>query len=296
MSVRFDGGGTMSAHDELTRTVLERLEHTPDGRLREVMLSLVRHLHAFAVDVDLREEEWLAGVRFLTEVGRTCTPNRQEFILLSDTLGLSSLVNDLDHPAVDGASESTILGPFYVPDAPFRDDGASIVTVDLGGEPLLVTGEVTSTDGRTLAGAVVDVWQTAPNGRYDVQDTDQPEHNLRGRFRTDGKGRFSLRTVRPVSYPIPDDGPVGRLLRATGRHPWRAAHIHVIVSAPGHRPLTTTIFDAEDRYVASDAVFGVKTSRLRVFDRAADGSLRLDEHFRLPPVPSSVQSPQGAST
>ncbi|MBT2234202.1 hydroxyquinol 1,2-dioxygenase [Nonomuraea sp. NEAU-A123] len=277
------------ARHELTRTVLDRLEATPDPRLREVMSSLVRHLHAFAVDVGLREEEWLAGIVFLTETGRTCTPTRQEFILLSDTLGLSSLVDDLGHPATDGATESTILGPFYVPGAPFRESGASIAAAGLDGEPLLVTGEVATTAGRPIAGAVVDVWQTAPNGLYDVQDDGQPEFHLRGRFRTDDAGRYDFRTVRPVSYPIPADGPVGRLLAATGRHPWRAAHIHLIVSAPGHHTLTTTIFDAEDPYIDSDAVFGVKRSRRHVFRRSPDGGLHLEEHIRLrPETPDST--------
>ncbi len=268
---------------DLTRTVVDRLAATPDDRLREVMTSLVRHLHAFATEVGLREREWAEGIAFLTETGRTCTADRQEFILLSDTLGLSSLVDDLSRPEVDGATESTILGPFYVPDAPFREPGASIVDTDVGGEPLLVTGVVTGTGDRPLADAVVDVWQTAPNGRYDVQDPEQPRYNLRGRFRTGADGRFSFRSVRPVSYPIPDDGPVGRLLRATGRHPWRAAHIHAIVSAPGHHTVTTTIFDVEDAYVDSDTVFGVKPGRTRAFERDADGGLRLDERFRLAP-------------
>lgn len=267
---------------DLTLAVLKRLEATPDERLREVMTALVRHLHAFAAEVGLREEEWLAGIRFLTETGQACTATRQEFILLSDTLGLSSLVDDLAHPQAGEATESTILGPFYAPDSPLRDDGDTIAEADLGGEPLEVRGRVTGAGGRPLAGAVVDVWQTAPNGLYAVQDPDQPEHNLRGRFRTDDHGRYRLRTVRPVSYPIPDDGPVGRLLRATGRHPWRAAHIHAIVSAPGHRTLTTTIFDADDPYVDSDAVFGVKSSRIRAFEPDGDGLL-LVEDFRLVP-------------
>ncbi|GLZ09206.1 6-chlorohydroxyquinol-1,2-dioxygenase [Actinomadura sp. NBRC 104412] len=270
--------------EDLTRTVLERIAATPDERLREVMVSLVRHLHAFARDVRLREPELMAAVRFLTETGRTCTEDRQEFVLLSDTLGLSSLVDELDGAGADGATPSTILGPFYVPGAPFRASGTSIADVDLGGEPLLVNAEVTDTAGRPLADAVADVWQTAPNGRYDVQDPDQPRHNLRGRFRTDAEGRFSFWTVRPVSYPIPDDGPVGRLLRATGRHPWRAAHLHAIVSAPGHRAVTTTVFDAEDAYIGSDAVFGVKPDLARTFERAGDGVLRLTERFALAPL------------
>ncbi|WP_406300165.1 hypothetical protein OG948_02185 [Embleya sp. NBC_00888] len=168
-----------------------------------------------------------------------------------------------------------------MPGAPFREFGASIALVDTGGEPLLVLGTVLGADGLPLADAVVDVWQTAPDGRYDVQDVDQPTHNFRGRFRTAADGRYCFATVRPVSYPVPDDGPAGRLLRATGRHPWRPAHIHAIVSAPGHRTVTTTVFDAADPYLDSDAVFGVKDSRIRAFAAASDGTSRLVEHFRL---------------
>jgi protocatechuate 3,4-dioxygenase beta subunit len=268
---------------ELTAEVLARLATTPDDRLREVMTALVRHLHAFAAEVRLTEAEWLAGIRFLTAVGHITDERRQEFILLSDTLGLSSLVDLITHGAGEEVTESTVLGPFYVPGAPWRELGDSIVLGGPPGEPLLVRGTVRSTVNRPLAGAVVDVWQTAPNGRYDVQDPDQPPGNLRGRFRTDESGRYEFRTVRPVDYPIPDDGPVGGLLSATGRHPWRAAHIHAIVSAPGHASVTTHIFDSTSTYLDSDTVFGVKPSLVRTFAPDESGHLSVTQDFVLRP-------------
>jgi protocatechuate 3,4-dioxygenase beta subunit len=261
--------------EDLTAEVVRRLEQTPDPRLREVMQALVRHLHAFTREVNLTDEEWLAGIRFLTATGDMCDAERQEFILLSDTLGLSMLVDEINHEAGGAVTESTVLGPFYVAGAPFREYGESIVRKD-DGEPAVVSGVVRGTDGAPIAGAVLDVWQTASNRLYDVQDPDQPQHNLRGRFRTRDDGSYRFVTVRPVSYPVPHDGPVGRLLRATGRHPWRAAHIHVIVSADGHRPVTTHIFDADSDYLDSDTVFGVKDSLVRPFVRHDDpGEARL---------------------
>ena len=223
---------------ELTETVVSRFDTTPDVRLHRVMVALVRHLHAFVTEVGLSEDEWFAGIRFLTETGQISSDTRQEFILLSDTLGVSMLVDLINNRKSLGATESTIFGPFYVPDAPVRANGESI-DLNNEGEPLLVRGAVRSTDGTPLAGALVDVWQTAPNGFYDVQDPTQPRFNFRGRFFTDRSGRYEFRTARPVPYPIPDDGPVGRMLSATGRHPWRAGHIHALVSADGHARLIT---------------------------------------------------------
>ena len=268
----------------LTAQVLQRLDATPDPRLREVMLALVRHLHAFASQVRLTEAEWMAGIRFLTATGHITDDVRQEFILLSDTLGLSSLVDLITHGSGAEVTESTVLGPFYLPDAPWREAGGSIVLAGPAGEPAVVSGQVRSADGSPLPGAVLDVWQAAPNGRYDVQDPQQPRGNLRGRFRTDGDGRYEFRTVRPVDYPVPDDGPVGALLAATGRHPWRAAHIHVIVSAPGHASVTTHIFDATSTYLDSDAVFGVKRSLVRDFtpeEGTGPGHLAVEQDFVL---------------
>ena len=181
---------------------------------------------------------------------------------MSDTLGLSMLVDLINHGAGTGATRSTVLGPFYVEGSPWRSSGGTI-TDDLGSQPLLVTGHVLDTSGRPIAGATVDVWQNATNRLYAVQDDGQSPENLRGRFLTDAAGAFAFRTVRPVDYPIPDDGPVGRMLHATGRHPWRPAHIHFIVSADRYVPVTTHVFDSESRYLASDVVFGVKPSLVR---------------------------------
>ena len=251
----------MTAH-ALTRQVIERLDQCPDPRLRELIGGVLRHVHEFAVEQALTEAELMAGIGFLTEVGQMCTDRRQEFILLSDTLGLSMLVDLINHGAGSSATESTVLGPFYVEGSPWRSNGDAI-TDDLGAQPLLVSGHVRDTAGLPLPGATVDVWQNATNRLYAVQDDAQSPENLRGRFRTDGDGAFAFRTVRPVDYPIPDDGPVGRMLRATGRHPWRPAHIHFIVSADGHMPVTTHVFDSESAYLESDVVFGVKQSLVR---------------------------------
>ena len=253
--------------DGLTDEVVARLAATPDPRLREIMQAAVRHLHAFAKEVRLTDEEWLAGVQFLTATGQMCDAVRQEFILLSDTLGLSSLVDIINHSSVeDLATEATILGPFYVPESPWRENGESMQEFDCGGEPSILRGRVLDPEGNPIAGAVLDVWQNAANMFYAVQQPDvQPPTNLRGRYRTDDAGRFDIRGVRPTDYPIPDDGPVGALLERTGRHPWRAAHVHLKVSADGFQTLTTHVFDDESRYLQEDTVFGVKDSLIGHF-------------------------------
>ena len=255
---------TDTAARDFTRQVIARLENCSDPRLRALVAGLIRHLHEFAIEESLTDAEWMAGIRFLTDVGHVTTDQRQEFILLSDTLGLSMLVDLINHGAGSSATESTVLGPFYVEGSPWRSNGDAI-TDDLGDQPLLVTGHVRDTSGGPLPGATVDVWQNATNRLYAVQDHTQSPENLRGRFRTDGDGAFAFRTVRPVDYPIPDDGPVGRMLQATGRHPWRPAHIHFMVSADAHVPVTTHVFDSESRYLESDVVFGVKQSLVRAF-------------------------------
>ncbi len=231
-----------------------------DARLTEILQAAVRHLHAFAEEVHLSRGEWTAGIEFLTAVGRRCDPARQEFILLSDTLGLSMLLEEIQARPAPGATEATVLGPFYVPDVVEHANGDSIVAAsDTGGEPLVVHGTVSDTAGRPVADATVDVWQVQPSGRYDVED-DPAKRNLRARLRTGEDGGFRFVTVRPVDYTIPDDGPVGQLLRAAGRHPWRPAHIHFSVAAAGHRPLVTHLFDAASPYLESDTVFAVRPS------------------------------------
>jgi hydroxyquinol 1,2-dioxygenase len=253
-----------AAAADLTQRTVDSLQACPDPRLRELLGNLVRTLHAFAVENALTEAEWFDAIRFLTDVGQMCDDRRQEFILLSDTLGLSMMVDLVNHETGSGATESTVLGPFYVGGSPWRENGDAI-TDDLGSQPLLVTGHVRDTHGRPLAGAVVDVWQNAANRLYAVQDEQQPPDNLRGRFRTDADGAFAFRTVRPVDYSIPDDGPVGRMLNATGRHPWRPAHVHVIATSEGCAPVTTHLFDSESKYLDSDVVFGVKQSLVHTF-------------------------------
>ncbi len=267
------GGAPMTA-SELTETVVARLQAAPDPRLRQVMTSLVRHLHGFVADVALTQGEWLTAIRFLTSTGQMSSDRRQEFILLSDTLGASMLVDLLAGPSGQGAAgfvtESTVLGPFYVPGSPERAYGASIVERP-SGEPAWITGRVTDTDGNPIAGATLDVWQNGDDMLYAVQDPEAPASNLRGLFRTQQDGSFAFLGVRPTEYPIPDDGPVGQLLASTGRHPWRPAHLHVIVSAPGYQTVATHVFDAASKYLDSDAVFAVKASLVREFERHEPG-------------------------
>jgi maleylacetate reductase len=264
------GAGEPVTAADLTQTVLARLQATPDPRLRQIMTSLIRYLHGFVADVRLTQDEWLAAIRFLTATGQISDDRRQEFILLSDTLGVSMLVDLLAGPSGRGAAgvatESTVLGPFYVPDSPERDYGATIAERP-SGELAWVTGRVTDVDGNPIAGATLDVWQNADDMLYAVQNPDSPADNLRGLFRTRQDGSFAFLGVRPTDYPIPADGPVGRLLASTGRHPWRPAHIHVIVSAPGYQSVATHIFDSASTYLDSDAVFAVKASLVRDFER-----------------------------
>lgn len=255
---------------EITERVLARFESTPDPRLREIMQALVTHLHGFVTDTGLTEAEWAEAIAVLTATGDITDDKRQEFILWSDTLGVSMLVDALAHLAPNGATESTVLGPFYVPGSPLREYGADISEQEAG-TPAWVHGRVLDLDGNPIAGAELDVWQNGDNQLYAVQDAEAPDDHLRGRFITDAEGRFAFRAVRPVPYPIPDDGPVGRMLNATDRHPWRPAHIHVVVRAEGFASVTTHIFDATSTYLDDDTVFAVKPSLLREFvDRAAD--------------------------
>ncbi|MGY1727307.1 intradiol ring-cleavage dioxygenase [Geodermatophilus sp. SYSU D01062] len=257
---------------------------TPDPRLRQVVTSLVRHLHAFVKDVELTEAEWAAAIDFLTRTGHTSDAVRQEFVLLSDVLGVSMLVETINHRSGGTGTESTVLGPFHQVASPERRLGDDIA-LDGKGTPCLVSGRVSGPDGEPLAGATVDVWQANADGFYDVQQPDvQPPGNLRGLFTADDDGRFWFRSVVPRWYPIPDDGPVGQLLAATGRHPNRPAHLHVIAAAPGYRPVTTHVFVADSPYLDSDAVFGVKESLVRdvpeVDDPERAAALGLPNPFR----------------
>lgn len=243
----------------VTDVLLQQLERAADKRLSQIMTSLITHLHAFVREVDLTESEWFQGIKFLTATGRMCDDKRQEFILLSDTLGVSILVDAITHATPPGATEPTLLGPFYLEGAPELPPGANIAA-NIPGAPTFVSGQVTDLDGTPIVGALLDVWQAAPDGVYGGQDSSQPEFSLRGKFRTDTEGRYVFRTVKPASYPIPVDGPVGKMMVTLGRQVYRPAHIHFILSAKGNETLTTHIFVAGDPHLDSDPVFAVKKS------------------------------------
>ncbi|TMD89457.1 MAG: 6-chlorohydroxyquinol-1,2-dioxygenase [Chloroflexi bacterium] len=242
------------------------MANTPNPRLKQVMTSLIIHLHTFIREVELSQEEWALGIQFLTRAGQICDEKRQEFILLSDITGTSMLVDAINHRLPEGATESTVFGPFYREGAPEFPMGATI-SQDGRGEPAVVTGQVRSTNGTPIAGALLDVWETDENGLYEQQDPEQPDMNLRGKFRTDHEGRYFFVGIKPVSYAIPDDGPIGQLLRALSRHPFRPAHIHLLVSADGFMSVTTHLFVKGDPYLDSDAVFGTKDSLVVDFIR-----------------------------
>lgn len=249
----------------ITDAVLERVGHAENPRIRQISEAVVRHLHAMVREIRPTQAEWEFAIDFLTRTGKMCDDKRQEFILLSDTLGVSMLVDAINHGSGPGATESTVLGPFYVDGPPELEAGADI-SPGMEGEPLIVTGTVAAPDGRPLAGAIVDVWHSDDDGHYDVQKgggADAPA--MRARFRADSAGRFHFWTIKPAAYPIPDDGTVGDMLKAQGRHPWRPAHVHFMIEAPGFRKLVTHVFVAGDPYLDSDAVFGVKDSLIREF-------------------------------
>ena len=263
---------------------MESFANAPDPRLRELLTSLVRHLHAFVRDTEPTIAEWERAIEFLTATGHKSDDHRQEFILLSDVLGISMLVETINHrkavpgrgglggssPRASTATESTVLGPFHMVSSPRRRLGDSIDLVGTG-PPCVVTGRVLSVGGTPLPGAEIDVWQADDHGFYDVQQPDiQPRGNGRGLFTADADGGFWFRTVLPCHYPIPTDGPVGTLLAATKRHPYRPAHVHFIATAPGHRPVTTHIFVAGSPYIESDAVFAVKNSLITEFTLVDD--------------------------
>jgi hydroxyquinol 1,2-dioxygenase len=278
----------------ITAEVIRRMDDTPDARLKEVLTALVRHLHDFAREVRLTEAEWAAGIEYLTATGHKCDDKRQEFILLSDTLGLSMLTVAMNHAKSPQATEATVFGPFHVAGAPQFEQGADI-SGGATGEPLFVRATVRGTGGEPVADAVVDVWEADAEGLYDVQRKDLPNAQNRGVLRTDAQGGLRFRSVLPVAYPIPSDGPVGVMLRAVRRHPWRPAHVHFMIRAPGYHTLVTHVFRRDDQYLDSDAVFGVRNSLIGDFVRheageAPDGSVvakpfyTLDFDFVLEPM------------
>jgi catechol 1,2-dioxygenase len=265
---------TEQAHKELLADVLSRYEQSPNPRLREISEAAVRHLHAFVEEVGLQRDEWFAGIQFLTATGQKCDETRQEFILLSDTLGVSTLVEFVTHGGTEGTTENTVLGPFHVPGSPPRARGESMLVDPDDGDRVVIRGTVTDDAGTPLAGATLDCWQNATAGFYAVQQPGvQSAENLRGIYTTDGDGTYEIRTVRPVPYPIPFDGPVGDVLRANGRGWMRPGHTHMWVKAEGCKDLITHVFDADTEYLHEDAVFGVRPSLVRAFAPDANGEL-----------------------
>jgi hydroxyquinol 1,2-dioxygenase len=254
----------------ITAAVLARQAGTTDARLKTIMDSLVRHLHDFAREVKLTEAEWFEGVRFLTATGQMCSDKRQEFILLSDTLGLSTLVTAQNHRVPDGCTEATVFGPFHVEGAPHIEDGGDVAQ-GAKGEPCYVSGTVKGLDGEPIAGAEVQVWQADADGFYDVQYAGLDQHRARGILTSGTDGRFHFRSILAEAYPIPHDGPVGELLDRLGRHPWRPAHLHFMITADGYQHLITHVFREGGRYLDSDAVFGVRSSLVADWVRHAPG-------------------------
>jgi protocatechuate 3,4-dioxygenase beta subunit len=242
--------------ETITQAVLDQMASTPDPRLKEIMASAVKHLHAFAKDVNLTPAEWIKGIAFMTEVGKMCTPARQEFILLSDTLGLSALVNGLhDETAMEEGTHTSLLGPFYREASPTLPTGSQIAKNARPETEIALYGYVSDVNGRPLSGATVSLWQTSASGLYDIQE-DPSAIDYRGVFTTDAKGLFVLRTVKPLGYSIPMDGPVGAMIKAQKRHGMRPAHIHFLVGAPGYRELVTALYLRDDPHLADDVVFG----------------------------------------
>jgi hydroxyquinol 1,2-dioxygenase len=242
--------------ETITDAVLDQMAATPDPRLRALMASAVKHLHAFAREVNLTPAEWIKGIEFMTSVGKMCTPERQEFILLSDTMGLSALVNFLhDKTAIEEGTHTSLLGPFYRENTPKLAAGSQIASHVKPGSECVLYGRVTDIGGKPLANATVSVWQTGADGLYDIQES-ATATDYRGVFTTDANGAYMLRTVKPIGYSIPMDGPVGGLARAQARHGMRPAHIHFLVGAPGYRELVTALYLRDDPHLADDVVFG----------------------------------------
>ena len=274
----------------LLSAVLRANETTADARLKRILEAAIRHLHAFALEVDLTPAELQAGLDFMVAIGQATGPKKHEGILLADILGLATLVQlrQARHAMEAGGTEPALIGPFWRANQPLLRSGERICSDDTPGARLTVRGRVLSLDGRPLAGARVETWQASPKGLYENQDETQPTMNLRGRFETDAEGRFSFVSVRPAGYPVPTDGPCGELLAAQGRHTMRPAHLHFVVVAPGHKVLATQFFDAEDPHAHDDVVFGAVGSLLRHFEPDGEGGFALDVDLRLEPGETRV--------
>jgi hydroxyquinol 1,2-dioxygenase len=276
---------TMRNLDEhtITQAVLERFSNTPDPRLKEIIFSLVQHLHDFARDVRLTEEEWLEGIKFLTRAGHITDDKRQEFILISDTLGLSMLTVAMNNQKPDGCTEATVVGPFHVENAPVYNLGDDVGNGAIG-TPCLVKGTIKGLGGEPVAGAHIEVWQSDEDGMYDVQKPNLDHAQGRGVLKADAEGNYYFKSILAVAYPIPHDGPVGDMLVATKNHPWRPAHLHFMIKAPGYESLITHVFRQDDQYLDSDAVFGVRQSLITDWVKQANGEYNLEFNFVLNPV------------
>jgi hydroxyquinol 1,2-dioxygenase len=269
--------------NNITDAVLASFANTPDPRLKEIISSLIKHLHAFARDVKLTEEEWFKGIQYLTDTGHKCTGTRQEFILLSDVLGLSMLTIAMNQDKPAGCTEATVFGPFFLEEAPRYELGAD-VSNGAKGAPCWVEGRILGLGGEPIPNATINVWQADDDGLYDVQYEDLGHSQARGILKSDAEGRYYFKTIVAEPYPIPTDGPVGVLLNATKRHPWRPAHLHFMVEAPGYQRLITHVFRDKDGYLDSDAVFGVRQSLIADWVQQPDGSYRMDYDFVLPKI------------
>ncbi len=264
--------------ESITQAVLARQSETTNPRLKEIMTSLVQHLHAFARETKLTESEWETAIEFMTDVGHMCSSKRQEFILLSDTLGLSTLVVAQNHRKPQGCTEATVFGPFHVSDAPQYELGGD-VSNGMKGKPCFVSGTVTGINGEAVAGATIEVWQADQDGFYDVQNPDLEHYQGRGVLHADASGRFNFKSIVAESYPIPHDGPVGKLLEALGRHPWRPAHLHFMITAPGYERLVTHVFREGDAYLDTDVVFGVRSSLIADWIKHPPGAGPDNQHY-----------------
>lgn len=263
--------------DTITQSVIAQIANTPNPRLKQVLISLVQHLHSFAREVQLTEDELMTAIRILTRIGHMCNEKRQEFILLSDTLGLSTLTMAMNNRKPAGCTEATVFGPFHVEDAPVYPLGADIAN-GAKGEPCFVSGVIRGLDGEPIPHARLEVWQADADGFYDVQYPELDTLQARGVLFSDDEGRYYFRSIVAEPYPIPHDGPVGDMLRATGRHPWRPAHLHFMIKKDGYQTLVTHVFRNGGKYLDSDAVFGVRSSLIADWPRhepgqAPDGSV-----------------------
>ena len=267
------GGGIIGRLDDVTPAVLRAMSGTEDKRLRELLDALVRHAHAFAREARLTEQEFEFGIEFLNRIGKATHASHNEGVLFADAIGLSTLVCILNNGNA-GATEtaSALLGPFWRANSPRTEDGGSIVRSPTPGPELFVDCVIVDTTGKPIEGVEVDVWQSSPIGLYENQDETQADMNLRGKFTTDRRGQFKFRSVKPAGYPVPTDGPVGDMLRAQSRHPYRPAHMHFLGFKPGFKTLITQIFVDDDQYLESDVVFGVTRALVGNYRRHDDGT------------------------